>query len=124
MSASDDMRIRPNLARPPGPIPTMTEVQTAIGQLAKVLSQGGGMRAGTMDLCELVRRSPLYPGDAAASVVLSIEKRQGSAARPLWITPAGLALMPKESMRWSDELSDTPYGLPPEIGEPRRSRRR
>lgn len=121
---SDDQMPRANLVRPPGPIPTMAEVVVAYSGLCHALSIGGSLREKAGDLCDLIRRAPLYVGDEKAATVLEVEQRLGRARAPLWVTASGLELWPPAPNRWRYEIQETPYGQPDPAAQPRRRPRR
>jgi hypothetical protein len=90
----------PNAARPEGPLPTMAEVRAAQDRLTRALSTGGATDDVGAAACAIIRRSPLYPGDAAVEHVHCMEARLGMKPRPVWVTPAGVCLDPRPRPRW------------------------
>lgn len=107
---TEPLKIQPNLVRPPGPIPSMREVDDARFVITRAPSQGGALRHKLIAACELVRRSPLYVGDDAARNLLRAEKQLGLPLKPVWITAAGRELWPKPDFDPVREMRETPYG--------------
>lgn len=104
--------VRTNLARPPGPIPTMDQVSDAIGLLSRAIGQGRHMRPDLADICDLIRRAPLYIGDERARILATVEKAMGRPPRAVWITADGRELIFEARHDDARELRDTPYGWP------------